>query len=57
MVDTRVGTTVASARFPDGVPEVFAVQVLPSLRHPDPFDDQSRTAADSFVLPHDSPHK
>jgi uncharacterized protein (TIGR03032 family) len=51
VVDTRTGQTVAYVKFEDAVQEIFAVQTLPGVRHPDVVNDQPRVIADSFVVP------
>jgi uncharacterized protein (TIGR03032 family) len=51
VVNTRTGQTVAYVKFEDAVQEIFAVQVLPGVRHPDVINDQPRLIADSFVVP------
>ena len=51
VVDTRTGDTVAFVKFEDALQEIFAVQVLPGLRHPDVINDQPRLIGDSFVVP------
>jgi len=47
----RAARTVAYVKFEDALQEIFAVQVLPGVRHPDVINDQSRVIADSFVVP------
>ena len=51
MVNVHTGQTVAYVKFEDAVQEIFAVQVLPGMRHPDVINDQPRVIADSFVVP------
>ena len=54
LVDTRNGKTVGFVRFERSVQEIFDVQLLAGIRHPDvlePADDQTGAA---FVLPPDS---
>jgi uncharacterized protein (TIGR03032 family) len=51
VVDLGTGRTVAFLKFEDAVQEIFAVQVLPRARFPDLINDDSKTLADSFVLP------
>ncbi len=51
VVDIRTGQTVAFVRFEDALQEIFAVQVLPGVRHPVVINDQPRVIADSFVVP------
>jgi uncharacterized protein (TIGR03032 family) len=51
VVNIYTGQTVAFVKFEDAVQEIFAVQVLPGVRHPDVINDQPRLIADSFVVP------
>jgi uncharacterized protein (TIGR03032 family) len=51
VVNILTGQTVAFVKFEDAVQEIFAVQVLPGVRHPDVINDQPRLIADSFVVP------
>ena len=51
VVDITTGATVAFVRFEDAVQEIFAVQVLPGIRHPELINDDNSLIADSFVLP------
>jgi uncharacterized protein (TIGR03032 family) len=51
VVNVETGQTVAFVKFEDAVQEIFAVQVLPGVRHPDVINDQPRLIADSFVVP------
>jgi uncharacterized protein (TIGR03032 family) len=51
VVNIYTGKTVAFVKFEDAVQEIFAVQVLPGVRHPDVINDQPRLIADSFVVP------
>ena len=51
VVNIQTGQTVAFVKFEDAVQEIFAVQVLPGVRHPDVINDQPRVIADSFVVP------
>ncbi len=51
VVNIETGQTVAFVKFEDALQEIFAVQVLPGVRHPDVINDQPRVIADSFVLP------
>jgi uncharacterized protein (TIGR03032 family) len=51
VVNIHTGQTIAFVKFEDAVQEIFAVQVLPGLRHPDVINDQHRLIADSFVVP------
>ena len=51
VVNIHTGQTVAFVKFEDAVQEIFAVQVLPGVRHPDVINDQPRLIADSFVVP------
>jgi len=54
VVDVLTGKTVAFLRFEDAVQEIFAVQVLAGLRHPDLINDDEAILANSFVLPDES---
>ena len=51
VVNIHTGQTIAFVKFEDAVQEIFAVQVLPGVRHPDVINDQQRLIADSFVVP------
>ena len=51
VVNVQTGQTIAHVKFEDAVQEIFAVQVLPGVRHPDVINDQPRLIADSFVVP------
>jgi uncharacterized protein (TIGR03032 family) len=51
VVNIHTGQTVAYVKFEDAVQEIFAVQVLPGVRHPEVINDQPRVIADSFVVP------
>ena len=51
VVDIHTGQSVAFVRFEDAVQEIFAVQVLPGVRHPDVINDEPTVLADSFILP------
>ena len=51
MVNIVTGQTVAFVKFEDAVQEIFAVQVLPGVCHPDVINDRPRLIADSFVVP------
>jgi uncharacterized protein (TIGR03032 family) len=51
VVNGETGQTVAFVKFEDAVQEIFDVQVLPGVRHPDVTNDQPRLIADSFVVP------
>jgi len=51
VVNIQTAQTVAYVKFEDAVQEIFAVQVLPGVRHPDVINDQPRLIADSFVVP------
>jgi uncharacterized protein (TIGR03032 family) len=51
VVNIETGQTVAFVKFQDALQEIFAVQVLPGVRHPDVINDQPRVIADSFVVP------
>lgn len=54
VVNIHTGQTVAFVKFEDAVQEIFAVQVLPGVRHPDVINDQPRVIADAFVVPDDA---
>jgi uncharacterized protein (TIGR03032 family) len=54
VLDIRTGATVAFVQFEDAVQEIFAVQVLSSVRFPDLLDDSNPLINDSFVLPEES---
>ena len=51
VVNIHTGRTIAFVKFEDAVQEIFAVQLLPGVRHPDLINDQPRLIADSFVVP------
>ena len=51
VVDIRNGQTVAFLRFEGAVQEIFSVQVLPSILHPDIVVEPGETLDHSFVLP------
>jgi hypothetical protein len=51
VVNIYTGQTIAYVKFEDAVQEIFAVQVLPGVRHPDLINDQPRLIADAFVVP------
>jgi uncharacterized protein (TIGR03032 family) len=51
VVDLRTGQTKAFLQFQAGVQEIFAVQVLRSIRFPDILPDDEEIIANSFVLP------
>jgi uncharacterized protein (TIGR03032 family) len=51
VVNIDTGQTVAYVKFEDAVQEIFAVQVLPGVRHPDVINDQPYVIADAFVVP------
>ena len=51
VVNIQTGQTIAFVKFEDALQEIFAVQVLPGVRHPDVINDQPRVIADSFVVP------
>jgi uncharacterized protein (TIGR03032 family) len=54
VIDLRTGSTVAFLRFEKGVQEIFAVQVLPGIRHPDVICDDEEILSSSFVVPEKS---
>jgi uncharacterized protein (TIGR03032 family) len=51
VVNIHTGQTIAYVKFEDAVQEIFAVQALPAVRHPDVINDQPRLIADAFVVP------
>jgi hypothetical protein len=51
VVNIYTGQTIAFVKFEDAVQEIFAVQVLPGVQHPDVINDQPRLIADAFVVP------
>ena len=51
MLNIQTGQTIAFLRFEEAVQEIFAVQVLPGRRFPDPINDNGELISDSFVLP------
>ena len=51
VVNIQTGETIAYVKFEDALQEIFAVQVLPGVRHPDVINDQPRVISDSFVVP------
>ena len=51
VVNIHTGQTVAYVKFEDAVQEIFAVQVLSGVRHPDVINDRPRRIADAFVVP------
>jgi uncharacterized protein (TIGR03032 family) len=51
VVNVETGQTIAYVKFVDAVQEIFAVQVLPGVRHPDLINDQPQVIADAFVVP------
>jgi uncharacterized protein (TIGR03032 family) len=54
VVDVFTGKTVAFLQFEEAVQEIFAVQVLPGLRHPDLINEDVAILGNSFVLPDES---
>lgn len=54
VVNIHTGQTIAYVKFEDAVQEIFALQVLSGMRHPDVINDQPRVIADAFVLPDES---
>ncbi len=54
VVDLRNGRTVAFLRFEGTVQEIFAVQVLPDIRHPDILHEPSPLRDSAFILPDDA---
>jgi uncharacterized protein (TIGR03032 family) len=51
VVNIHTGQTIAFVKFEDAVQEIFAVQVLPGVKHPNVINDQHHLIADSFVVP------
>jgi uncharacterized protein (TIGR03032 family) len=51
VVDLRNGATVAFLRFESGVQEIFSIQVLAGIRHPDVITDDEELLSSSFILP------
>src|SRR5581483_10841615 len=51
VIDIRNGQTVAFLRFEGIVQEIFAIQVLPGIVHPDLVNEPGETLDSSFVLP------
>ncbi|MDQ3333049.1 MAG: TIGR03032 family protein, partial [Planctomycetota bacterium] len=51
VVDLRSGVQVALLEFQTAVEEVFDVQFLPGLRHPEVIGFQQETVRHSFVVP------
>lgn len=51
VVDTRNGQTVGFLRFESGVQEIFAVQILKSVRFPEMLEWQDSHVATTYVLP------
>ena len=51
VVDLRNGETVALLRFEEGVQEIFAVRVLPSLKFPELVNWDETLLGSAFVLP------
>jgi hypothetical protein len=51
VVNIHTGQTIAFVKFEDAVQEIFGLQVLPGMQHPDVINDQPRLIADSFVVP------
>jgi uncharacterized protein (TIGR03032 family) len=51
VVNIETGQTIAYVKFEDALQEIFAVQVLPGVRHPDVINDRPRLIADAFVVP------
>ncbi len=54
VVDIRNGQTVAFLRFEGTVQEIFAVQVLSDIAHPDIVNEPGEQRDNSFVLPDDA---
>lgn len=50
-IDLRTGQTLGWVKFEDAVQEIFAVEVLPGMRHPDLINDDDKLLAASFLLP------
>jgi len=51
VLNIETGETLAFVKFEDAVQEIFAVEVLPSVRFPDLINDNQELLASSFVLP------
>ena len=51
VLDTRTGQTLAFVRFEDAVQEIFAVEVLPGMLHPDLINDDHKLLAGSYLVP------
>src|SRR5262249_50099012 len=51
VVNVQTGQTIAYVKFEDALQEIFAVQVLPGVRHPDVINDRPSLIADAFVVP------
>jgi uncharacterized protein (TIGR03032 family) len=51
VVNIHTGQTIAFVKFEDALQEIFAVQVLPGVLHPEVINDQPQVTADTFVLP------
>lgn len=54
VIDIRNGQTVAFLRFEGAVQEIFSVQVLPGILHPDVINEPGETLDHSFVLPNEA---
>lgn len=51
VLNIHTGQTVAFVKFEDAVQEIFAVQLLPGVRHPDVINQNTGVIANSFVVP------
>jgi uncharacterized protein (TIGR03032 family) len=51
VLDLRTGKTIAFLRFEGTVQEIFAVQVMPGILHPDIINEPGEMLDSSFVLP------
>ncbi len=51
VIDLRTGATVAFLRFEGTVQEIFAVQVIPGILHPDILHEPSPLTSSAFILP------
>lgn len=51
VVNIQTGKTIAYLKFEDAVQEIFSLQVLAGVRHPDVINDKPQLIADSFIVP------
>jgi uncharacterized protein (TIGR03032 family) len=54
VVDTRTGKIAAFLRFEGVVQEIFSVEILPKLKHPEMINEPGKILDSSFVLPEKS---